>query len=226
MEWSSANRDLQQFKPFSSKETLVSSSEAAGTKSTELVTRWKAGDQAAAAELVDRYQQKLLYLVGNHLSEKLRSRVDAEDLVQSILKSAFRVTRDGETVFSDDTGFWKWLVTVGLNKTFKRVNREMADKRSPDREASNGHTDEMYSFQLDRQVPTEAEVAEVADLTEAILAKLDETQGKILLMRMQGHRQREIAKELKVSEKKVQRNAAKIREAATEILGEEPPALE
>lgn len=186
--------------------------------STELVQRWQAGDEDAATELFDRYQGKLLPLVASHLSEKLRPRLEADELVQSILKSAFRVTRQGHTQFSDDTGFWKWLVTVALNKVFKKIERETAAKRNPDREVSSQSSDTYLANSLSQR-PTSAQVVEVSDLMEHILERLDDDQKQILLLKLEGYTQKEIASKLNVSEKTIQRRSEKIREVATGVVG-------
>lgn len=191
--------------------------------STDLVRRWQAGDQDAAAQLYERYQRKLLPLVASHLSEKLRQRLDADDLVQSIFKSAFRVTKEGQTQFSDDTGFWKWLVTVALNKTFKRIERETADMRDPGREISpQADGDDYLADCLSRQ-PTGEQVVVLADLLENILHRLDDDQKQVLLLRLEGFTQKEIAAKLDVCDKTVQRRFDTIREAASAVLGEPAP---
>jgi len=188
--------------------------------SIDLVRRWQAGDEDAAAELFARYQGRLLPLVASHLNEKLGARLDADELVQSIFKSAFRVTRDGQPLFSDDTGFWKWLVTVALNKVFKRIERETAAKRDPDREISSPTDRDGFLAECLSQRPTTMQVVEVADLMENILQRLDEDQKQILLLRLEGYTQKEIARKLGVSDKTVQRRSEKIREAASAVVGE------
>jgi RNA polymerase sigma factor (sigma-70 family) len=190
-----------------------------------LVQRWQAGDEDAAAQLFDRYQGKLIPLVASHLNEKLKPRLEADELVQSILKSAFRVTREGQTQFTDDTGFWKWLVTVALNKVFKRIERETAAKRDPQREVRSQGRDVFLADCLSQR-PTTAQVVEVADLMEHILKRLDDDQTQALMLKLEGYTQKEIAAKLNVSEKTIQRRSEKIREAAREVVGDSvPPAL-
>jgi len=185
----------------------------------KLVDQWRQGDHDAAEQLYNRYQNRLLMLVSGHLNDKLRRRLDPDELVQSIMKSAFRVTSEQDIGCHDETGFWKWLVTVALNKTFKRIDRETAGKRDPKREAGG---DTVLGERILRD-PTPSDVVEVSELLEKILARLTDVQGKILLGKLDGLSQSEIAVQLGVSTKTVQRNGQAIRDAAIEILGSDVP---
>ncbi len=190
---------------------------------TDLVKRWRDGDQAAAEELFHLYQQRLLDLVARHLGEKLRGRLSPDDMVQSILKSMFRVTRDQSLEFCDDSGFWKWLVTVALNKTFHRIDKELAAKRDPGRETS-AYLDMVISHRGSIR-PSVEETVQVADLLECILQRLTEDQQQVLQLKLEGHQQTEIALRLGVSEKTVQRRMQQIREAAQSVVGDDGPPL-
>lgn len=185
----------------------------------ELVNQWRAGDQDAATELYNRYQNRLMMLVSGHLNDKMRRRVDPDELVQSIMKSAFRVTSEKDIGCLDESGFWKWLVTVALNKTFKRIDRETAGKRDPKREAGG---DTVLGERILRE-PTPDDVAQVSELLQKLLANLTDVQGKILLGKLDGQSQSEIAEQLGVSTKTVQRNGQAIREAAVAVLGRDVP---
>ncbi len=185
----------------------------------QLVERWRLGDQDAATQLYERYQHRLLLLVSGHLNERLQRRMDANELVQSIMKSAFRVTSQKDIGCQDESGFWKWLVTVALNKTFKRIDRETAEKRDPKREVG---TDSVLGDRVINE-PTPDDVVEVSELLEKILERLTDEQGKILLAKLNGQNHAEIAAELGISTKTVQRTGHAIRQAAMEILGSEVP---
>ncbi len=186
----------------------------------QLVELWRQGDQEAATRLYDRYQSRLLLLVNGRLNDRLRRRLDPEELVQSIMKSAFRVTSEQDIGCRDETGFWKWLVSVALNKTYKRIDRETAGKRDPKRETGG---DTVLGERILGE-PTPDDVVEVSELLEKIMAKLTDVQGKILLGKLNGLSHAEIAEKLDVSTKTVQRNGQAIRDAAVEILGTNVPA--
>lgn len=55
-------------------------------------------------ELVDRYTRRLLELARRQLPERVRRRVDPEDVVQSVYRSFFRRLNDGQFNFGS-SGF-------------------------------------------------------------------------------------------------------------------------
>ncbi len=64
--------------------------------SAELLQRWQAGDQSAAATLFRRYFERLRALAGTRLCERMAARVDADDVVQSVFSVFFHNARDGQ----------------------------------------------------------------------------------------------------------------------------------
>ncbi len=185
----------------------------------KLIEAWRNGDQQAADVIFHRYQSRLLMLVSGKLNERLKKRLDPEDLVMSIMRSAFRVTAQKDVGFRDETGFWKWLTTVALNKTYNRIDKETTIKADYGKEVGS---DSMLADHLLAE-PTPDDVAGVAELLEKISAKLNDVQAKILLAKLDGLSHAEIAEELGVSTKTVQRNSHAIREAAIEVLGKDVP---
>lgn len=153
----------------------------------------------------------------------MRQRLCPDDLLQSIINSVFRVTLAKDPEFrdvSDDNYemlFWKWLTSVALNKTFKRIARERTQKRDPNKEDH----DAFIAEQLADCQPGIAAVVETADLLEVILQRLAPDEQKILQLKLEGHEQKAIAQQLGHSEKYVQRKMHTIREAAREAVGDE-----
>ena len=66
-----------------------------GAGSSNLVARWRAGDQQAATELFSRYANRLIALARKRLSDKLAGHIDPEDVVQSVYRSFFADAREG-----------------------------------------------------------------------------------------------------------------------------------
>jgi RNA polymerase sigma-70 factor (ECF subfamily) len=188
-------------------------------QSTELVNRWRAGDQQAATELFERYQDKLLRMVAARLNQEMLSKLDPEDLVQSIMRSAFRMTRDEPIEYSSESGFWKWLVSVGINKTLNRIDKETADKRGLSRTTTSGTA---FDDRIGRD-PTADEVAEFSDLLQNVLKRLNEPQRRLLLAKLDGLSQSEIASLFGVSSKTIQRMGPALRDAAISVLGDDLP---
>ncbi len=173
----------------------------------QLVQQWRQGDQEAATLLYNRYQNRLLMLVSGHLSEKLSRRLEAEDLVISTFRSAFRVTSQQDIQYQDEQGFWKWLVTIALNKTFKRIERETAGKRNPNRETGG---DSVLGERILND-PTPDDVVQASELLQKILERLDDKQALIVLGKLNGLSHAEIAAEIGAVTKTVQRHGQAIR---------------
>jgi RNA polymerase sigma factor (sigma-70 family) len=189
--------------------------------SSDLVARWRQGDQQAAAELHRRYVQKVTTLVDYHLSSKLAARFSADDVAQSVFGSLFRMTREKSHEFDSDEGFWKWLLTLTLNKTFKRIERERRAKRSPDREVRSPaemEFDEVLAGVL-RSHPSPDQIAEIADLVNTVLDRISPDHQQILLLWLQEHTQPEIARQLGVDERTVRRKLRTIRRLMAAVAG-------
>src|SRR5262245_19266678 len=96
-----------------------------------LIELWRKGDENAARQIVDRYIDRLLLLARRHLSQRLASRVDPEDIVQSVFRTFFLRAREGQFTFADQDDLCKLLVRITLHKTLRQVAFHKAAKRDP-----------------------------------------------------------------------------------------------
>lgn len=88
-------------------------------ETAELVQRVRMFDGDAETELYRRYIDRVLRILYRSLVVRFSSTIDPEDLSQSIFATLFIRLRNGKFDrfdFSDDTRFWKLLVTISLNK--------------------------------------------------------------------------------------------------------------
>ncbi len=60
----------------------------------ELVARIRGGDSAAFGELYSRYHDELLFAVRAHLGPRLRTALESEDVLQSVVVDAFKALPD------------------------------------------------------------------------------------------------------------------------------------
>jgi RNA polymerase sigma factor (sigma-70 family) len=186
------------------------------------------GDEQAAAVLHDRYLLRLMNLVGQHLSRKFNPRLGAEDVVQSVFRSMFRLTREGRFEFDGENDFWKLLLTMALNKVRNKVRHIEADKRSPAREAGPADAPGVEGFAVHRfgSPLSPAEVVEFADTLEYVLQNLTPEEQELIQFRMEGLTQKEIAEKLGIDARTVRRRFASIRDRGAQLLGVEPPPEE
>jgi RNA polymerase sigma-70 factor (ECF subfamily) len=164
-------------------------------ESLALVARWREGDEQAAAALFERYAARLIGLTRQHLSSRLATRFDPEDVVQSVCRSFFAGTRDGRYVFEQSGDLWRLLVAITLNKVQDQCRRQTAERRSVSREQNFGSDDSLFGLgpQNLARDPSPDEAAALADLLEQVLRRFKPAQRRMIELRLQGYPVDEIA---------------------------------
>jgi RNA polymerase sigma-70 factor, ECF subfamily len=82
---------------------------------TVLVLRCQSGDEAAFAELVERYQARLRY----YLRKMLREVHGAEDALQDVWLDVFR----GVSRLADAGAFRAWLYRIARDRAFRQLRK-------------------------------------------------------------------------------------------------------
>jgi RNA polymerase sigma-70 factor (ECF subfamily) len=180
-------------------------------ESKVLVSRWRKGDQDAAKELFDRYASRLVALARRQISHRLASRVDPEDVVQSVFRSFFGRVKEGKFRIEEQDDLGKLLVRITVHKTLRKVEYHRAAKRDPSQEAVQGDygADELLQV-LDRDPTPEAIVAFV-DQLDHFLNQLRPEERQILELRFQGYTNAEITKKLGIYDRKIRRLIERVR---------------
>jgi len=176
-------------------------------ESSKLVARWRAGDQAAAAELFQRYASRLIALARSRLSARLAQRVDPEDVVQSAYRSFFGDAKDGRCDVRRGGDLWQLLVTITLHKLHDQVKRHRRAKRAVDREMTVGSDESWLNVEahLATQLASPMEAVALADEVEQIMRDLKPLYRRILELRLQGYNIDEIAAATQSGERTVRR---------------------
>src|SRR5262249_34897629 len=94
-----------------------------------LLRRLRGGDEDAATQLYFRYANRLLALAGRRRDVELASRVDAEDIVQSVFRIFFREAREGHYDVPAGEDLWRLLLVLALNKLRAQRVHHRAAKR-------------------------------------------------------------------------------------------------
>lgn len=180
----------------------------------ELVAAFKAGSEAAARELFDRYCEKLMRLARRRIGQRMATRVDPEDVIQSAFRTFFVHVRNDDFTFQHENDLFKLLVRLTVNKALRQIAHHRAAKRDPGRETGQGTeaTDMLRNLTAHDPSP-EVEVA-VIDEFERFLEKLPEFDRRVLEMRVQGHSSAEIAEALGTYERKIRRVLERIEAVA------------
>lgn len=182
--------------------------------STELVSRWRDGDQQAANLLFQRYVERLSGIVTSQLSSRFTSRMDADDVLQSGCRSFFRRVQEGQFRFDEDDDVWKLLVTITLNKLRNQIRRHSAAKRNAGQEsrpANNDLPDDFYVQKLSG-TPEPVEAFAFSESIEVIAEKLSPQHALMLVQRLEGHSQQEIADSFGTSDRSIRRMLDDIKE--------------
>ncbi|MEJ2481071.1 MAG: RNA polymerase sigma factor RpoE [Acidihalobacter sp.] len=92
----------------------------------ELVRRVQAGDTRAFDLLVQKYQHKILHLIGRYVHDP----VSAQDVAQEAFIKAYRGLRN----FRGDSAFYTWLYRIAINTAKNFLVTE--SRRTPDYEVN------------------------------------------------------------------------------------------
>lgn len=182
--------------------------------SVNLVARWRAGDQRAAAALYERYAARLIALARSQLSSRIAQRVDPEDVVQSVYRSFFVESRDGRFELERGGELWRLLVTITFHKLRNQVKHGRRAKRNQDRECGFGSEDSLHVIlgAALAGTPSPIEAVALADELQQIMAQLKPAQRPILELRLQGYNIAEIAERLQRGERTVRRVLDRVKE--------------
>ena len=108
----------------------------------ELIRRVRAGDQDAAAELVQRYEPTIRRAVRFRLTDARLGRVlDSMDICQSVFASFFVRTAAGQFDIDQPKQLMKLLVAIAHNKLAKQVQSQQRHRRDY-RRVQDGKVDE------------------------------------------------------------------------------------
>jgi len=168
---------------------------------TDLVNRWRQGDEQAAEELFALYAQKLTFLAERHLSNRLAQRVEGEDIVQSVFRTFFSRSARGEFRIRNSVEIWRLLVTITLTKVREQARRHTSAKRDVNAEDQ----DEAWLSNAVASEPGPLEAAALLDQIEQLLKGLPEAYCEMLTLRLEGNSRNEIAEKLGVSRQTVYR---------------------
>jgi RNA polymerase sigma-70 factor (ECF subfamily) len=192
----------------------------------DLMTRLRAGDEAAAAVVFHRFAQQLIRLARLHLDTQIRQKVDPEDVAQSVYKSFFLRHAEGQYQLANWPSLWGLLTVITLRKCarwqehFRTQGRDVGaevpchpagDSSGPGWEA------------LARE-PSPAEAALLAETVAQLLAGLEGRDREIVTLALQGYRAPEISDRLRRPERTVYRVLRRIEQRLQELRaeGEEP----
>lgn len=181
---------------------------------SESVTRWirelQQGDQAAATRLWDRYFHRLVGIARVQLGQTRQTAGDASDIALSAFHCFCRRVQDGR--FSEPQGrdeLWRLLVLMAKRKAINWIRHEMAGKRGGGKAQSGAFLDDLVSPEPAPEFTLEL-LDELRRLLEVLRREEDAKLSLIAEKKSEGKCNREIANELSISLRSVERKFKRI----------------
>lgn len=172
--------------------------------SQQLLKQWEAGEQDAATRIFDRYVKRLVRLVNSQLASSMRTRFDAEDVVQTAFREFFEKAARHEVVLRRSGALWSLLAAITLNKLKGQIEIHTAKKRSPKQEQPPTGPDLADAVTLIDRDPTPEDAAALLDELEQVMKTLRPNHREILALRLQGKSIEYIAQQVSRTEATVQ----------------------
>jgi len=190
------------------RDETVPTGEDSATNDRALLDRLREGEESAAADVFQRYFQRLTALARSRLSMRLTARIDADDIVMSAYRSFFLRARRGEFALEPGKDLWRLLVEITLHKLYRQTVHHSAQRRAAQRETADSSG--APSMASAREPSPETAVA---DELAALMNSLSSDVRHALELRLQGYEVHEIAQSLHKSERTVRRWLDEVKDA-------------
>lgn len=174
----------------------------------ELLERAKRGDDVAAKQLLERFENDVRAVVRVKLPKTLRNRFDSMDFVQAVWQSFFSdLTRDSAR-FENSRHLRRFLAGVARNKVVEEHRRQtMTRKYDLAREEGlyvrRGRGEEPRDLPANDPSPSQNLQAE--DCLQGIVSGIKPDEAEIVELRRDGFTFEQIARKIGVSESVVRR---------------------
>ncbi|MFY7875452.1 MAG: ECF-type sigma factor [Pirellula sp.] len=202
---------------------MTSSSESFGDNTQEPVSLWieqlSAADHDAASRLWAHFCQRLMIFARSRMSSSTRRIYDEEDAAVSAFRSLCRGIEANRFPEVGDRGnLWALLVVITSRKIANRFRYDHQQRRNANHTVHESMLQSTEDSRLQilpslpSKEPTPAFAAEVADMSEYLMSLLPETDLKrLVLLKLEGHTNEDVAEMLKVTRRTVQRKLERIR---------------
>jgi DNA-directed RNA polymerase specialized sigma24 family protein len=174
-----------------------------------------------AARLIwERFSARLQSLVRRHLDNRIRRREDEQDILQSMYASFCLGQLEGKASPSSREELWKLLVRITMCKIVNTAHRHHAARRDVRRERPQARDPNLACSlfprwmldHVDRSKPSQEEVVIVLEEVDRILQSLPEDLRRIVLWKLDGYTNADIARMIGLTVRSVELKMQLIRE--------------
>lgn len=159
---------------------------------SDLILKVRKGDDAAAAELVRRYEPAIRRAVRFRLTDpRLRRTCDSMDVCQSVLASFFVRAATGQYDLDTPEQLLRLLTTMARNKLLNTARHEQAVRRD-----NRLVTDDIADHDVAAPASSPVQQAEARELLAKVREKLSPDELQLVEMRNAGHDWNAIAAQL------------------------------
>ena len=184
------------------------------------VSHWfnllKQGNTAAMEGLWRYYEPRLMELARMRLRWASKTVADEDDLVVSVFQSLWKGTQDGRfSSLLHRHELWAMLAHITWQKAIDRDRKEKTKKRGEGRKHEELVADEIRELR-----PSPEMEAELKDELKHLMELLPDEMHRLVALRMQGYLNEEIAAELGVAIRTVERRLRTVRKIWGESLNQ------
>jgi RNA polymerase sigma-70 factor (ECF subfamily) len=184
-----------------------------------LMSDLRAGDEAAAHAVFQRFAGRLIALARERLGDRLARKEDPEDVLQSAFRSFFLRCQDGQLDFDNWGSLWSVLTLITLRKCSNHLQHFQAARRRIEREVPRAAgEDSSPDWALTDPEPTPEQAAVLTETMEMLLGQLCGIDREILTLHLQGYDAPEISARVGRARRTVRRVLDRIRHTLERLL--------
>jgi RNA polymerase sigma-70 factor (ECF subfamily) len=170
----------------------------------DLMARLRASDEEAAKRVFQQFAQRLIALARSRLDDRLRRKVDPEDILQSVFKSFFCRQAQGEFELDSWESLWSLLSVITVRKCGRWRRYFHAERRNLQAEIS--------SWEVFADEPTPEEAAILTETLEQVMRGLEGSEREMVMLSLQGYTVAEISDQVDRTRRTVQRVLQRVRQ--------------
>lgn len=190
---------------------------------SQWITAVKTGDEAAATKIWERFFPKLTQLAHDRMSRAARQAHDKEDVALSAFNHFFSDARAGRfPKLIDRHDLWQILTVLTVRKIIDVRRADSATKRGGHRVRGKSEPDEARSKQMLDELPSLEPgpefIVDLVDEARFVLDRLEPGLRQVAVLKMRGLTNAEIADNVNLTCRSVERKLERIRRQWQEKL--------